>query len=137
MAMAKLVVIADDIEMVRTTLRHAIESLYPSAVAAGELAIVTCADGEDVLTTCLSANPDLIIMDVDMPRRDGISAFYALKGMSGALASSVVFLTGHAGSPHVDERVRQAVADGACGVLPKPTTAADLRSLLDSRVFAR
>ena len=71
-----------------------------------------------------------------MPGLDRIQTFYCIREISRVAAARVVFLTGFVGSEEVRARIDRAIADGACGCLPKPATSADIRSLLDARVFA-
>ncbi|HVN76024.1 MAG TPA: response regulator [Thermoanaerobaculaceae bacterium] len=133
--MPKLVVIADNVPEVRETLRQTIEQLYEDKTRAGDLRVDTYEDGNGVVSLCALTVPDLVILDVDMPGLDGIQTFYCIREVSRAAAARVVFLTGFVGSGEVRGRIDRAVADGACGCLPKPATAADIKSLLDSRVF--
>ncbi len=134
--MGKLVVIADNVAAVRETLRETIERLYEDKVANGELRVDTYDDGGGVASLCAMTLPDLVILDVAMPGLDGIETFYCIREASPAAAARVVFLTGLAGSGPVRARIDRAVADGACGYLPKPTTSAEIKDLIDARVFA-
>ena len=133
--MPKLVVIADNVSEVREALRQTIEQLYEDRISAGDLRIDTYEDGSGVVSLCALSVPDLVILDVDMPGRDGIQTFYCIREISRVAAARVVFLTGFVGSEEIRARIDRAVADGACGCLPKPAGAADIKSLLDARVF--
>lgn len=134
--MPKLVVVADNVQEVREALRQTIEQLYPEKVSRDDLRVDTYEDGSSVVTLCALTLPDLVILDVDMPRLDGIETFYCIKEISRVAATRVAFLTGYAGSEEVRARIDRAIADGACGCLPKPASAADIKSLLDARIFA-
>jgi len=62
------VLVADDSALMRRTLRHVIES-------DAELELVgTARDGEDVLQKARELKPDVISMDINMPKVDGITA---------------------------------------------------------------
>ena len=62
------VLVADDSALMRRTLRHVIES-------DPDLELVGAArDGEDVLVKARELRPDVISMDINMPKLDGISA---------------------------------------------------------------
>jgi len=132
----KLVVIADNVPEVRETLRQSIELLYQDKVSAGDLRVDTYEDGNGVVSLCALTAPDLVILDVNMPGLDGIQTFYCIREISRAAAARVVFLTGFVGSGEVRSRIDRAIADGACGCLPKPASSSDIKSLLDTRVFA-
>jgi CheY-like chemotaxis protein len=131
----KLVVIADNVREVREALRVTIEQLYEAEVSHGDLRVDTYEDGSGVVTHCALTLPDLVILDVDMPGLDGIETFYCIREISRVAATRVVFLTGYVGSDEVRARIDRAIADGACGCLPKPASSADIKSLIDARVF--
>ena len=134
--MSKLVVIADNVPEVREALRQSIEELYAEKVGASALRVDTYEDGNGVVSLCAMTVPDLVILDVDMPGLDGIQTFYCIREISRVAAARVVFLTGFVGSDEVRARIDRAIADGACGCLPKPASLADIKNLIDSRVFA-
>jgi CheY-like chemotaxis protein len=133
--MGKLVFIVDNVEPVRDVLRETIEALYPAEVKAGTLGVRTLAGGQEALQLAVSEQPDLILLDVDMPGIDGIETFYELRQRFPEAAGRVVFLTGLAGAQTINARLQQAIADGAWGFLPKPASVADLRQVLDARLF--
>jgi two-component system nitrate/nitrite response regulator NarL len=62
------VVICDDHAIVREALRSKIQQV-PGLEVVGE-----AADGEEAAQLALREKPDLLIIDVEMPKRDGISA---------------------------------------------------------------
>ena len=59
---------ADDSALMRRTLRHLLES-EPDFELVG-----TARDGEDVLQKARELKPDVISMDINMPKVDGITA---------------------------------------------------------------
>lgn len=92
-----------------------------TSVASGEAALEQLADG---------ARPDVILLDVMMPRLDGPGVLAALRRMEGLGETPVIFMTARAQSGEVD-RFR---ALGAIGVITKPfdpmTLADQVRDLL-------
>jgi CheY-like chemotaxis protein len=68
----KRVLIADDQPVGRELLRAALESVGYEVVEA--------ADGEDALAKAYATDPDLILLDIHMPLRDGISVVRELRG---------------------------------------------------------
>jgi DNA-binding NarL/FixJ family response regulator len=77
-------------------------------------------DGEEALTLVESTRPDVVLMDLRMPRRDGVSA-------TGAIVSSypdtkVLVLTTY----DTDTDILHAVEAGAAGYLLKDTPHAEL-----------
>ena len=134
--MSKLVVIADNVPEVREALRQSIEQLYAEKVGTSALRVDTYEEGNGVVSLCAMTVPDLVILDVEMPGLDGIQTFYCIREISPVAAARVVFLTGFVGSDEVRARIDRAIADGACGCLPKPASLADIKNLIDSRVFS-
>lgn len=63
----KRIVIIDDHPMIRGTIADVLRA-DPELDLVGE-----CGDGEDGLKMVLAENPDLVILDLDLPRLDGLS----------------------------------------------------------------
>ncbi len=73
-------------------------------------------NGQEALSMCCSLAPDLILMDVRMPKMDGLAATRALKAQSPETA--VLIVTTHE-SP---EYLLEAVKGGAAGYVLKEAT---------------
>ncbi len=101
-AAAARLLIADDHDLVREGLR---------AVLSGEedLQVVGEArDGQEALQMCRSLEPDLVLMDVRMPKSDGLEATRAIKEeMPGV---SVVMVTMHENPDYLLEAIRAGAA---------------------------
>ncbi|GAA3982424.1 response regulator transcription factor [Thermobifida alba] len=80
--------------------------------------VAEAADGQEAVETALRLRPDVVLMDVRMPRRDGISATRELA----AAGVDVLVLT----TFDLDEYVFGALRAGAAGFLLKDVEAADL-----------
>jgi CheY-like chemotaxis protein len=135
--MGKLVVIVDNIPAVREALREAFETMYEDQVSTGEVVVEALPDGPSLLARSAGQVPDLVFMDVDMPDVDGIEAFYRLKMLYPLAARGVYFLTGLAGAPTTNQRLDQAVVDGAGGFMSKPASAAALEAVAERILFGR
>ena len=98
------VAIADDQAMVRAGFRLIVESQADMHVA-GE-----AADGRDAIELVQRERPDVVLMDIRMPRIDGIEATRQLAGIA-----RVVILT----TFELDEYVFDALAAGASAFLLK------------------
>jgi len=72
--MAKCILIADDNDIVRTIIRFFLET--KGFEICGE-----AADGVDAIQKAEQLKPDLIVLDVAMPRMNGVEAASVLKGM--------------------------------------------------------
>ena len=76
------------------------------------------ADGGDVLDAAKSFNPDLIIMDIQLPRVSGLDLITALKNDRVLAKVPVLAVTAYAGKGD-EERIRGA---GAADYLSKPVS---------------
>lgn len=83
------------------------------------------ADGDRALERAAEAHPDLVILDVNLGRRDGPSVLAELRGDSRTTAIPVVFLTGNV-RPAETSLLR---ALGA-GVLSKPFDPSNLAATI-------
>jgi DNA-binding NarL/FixJ family response regulator len=72
------VLLVDDQELVRAGLRGLLRARFGFEIV-GE-----CADGDEVPAAVRSATPDVVLMDVRMPRVDGVAATRALAAQHGA-----------------------------------------------------
>ncbi len=91
----------DDNAAVRRIIRRAVDEI------AGE--VVECADGEEVLSLYEKHHPDLVLMDIKMPKVDGLAATTYLKNR---FPQAKVFMV----TDIDDEDVRSvALEAGACG----------------------
>ena len=107
------VLLADDEPLVRGGLRAILES-EPDLVVAGE-----AADGAEVVTQARRLRPDVVLMDVRMPRVDGITATRQLSQFDGGPAVIVVTTFEN------DDHVYDALQAGARGFLLKRASADD------------
>ncbi|HYM51815.1 MAG TPA: response regulator transcription factor [Candidatus Limnocylindrales bacterium] len=108
------VVIADDQPLIRTGLRTVLE-VEDDITVVGE-----AADGAQAVDLCTRERPDVVLMDVRMPRMDGLRAARRLRELSSP--TRVVMLT----TFDLDEYVYEALRAGASGFLLKDATAGQL-----------
>ncbi|MEU4679913.1 response regulator transcription factor [Micromonospora sp. NPDC023737] len=107
------VVLADDQPAVRAGLSLIL-------AAAPDIAVVGAAgDGDEAVRLCRELRPDVAVLDVRMPRRDGVAATREI--VSDELADVLVLTTFD-----LDEYVFGALRAGAAGFLLKDTDAAGL-----------
>ena len=103
------VVLADDQALVRAGFRMIVES-QPDMEVAGE-----AGDGLEAIELVRRERPDVVLMDIRMPRVDGIEATRKITGESRKPATRVVILT----TFELDEYVFDALAAGASAFLLK------------------
>ena len=109
------IVIADDHTMLREGLAQALDSIPDIQVLA------TAADGKELLEVLETTTPDVILVDIEMPRLSGIGA---LRRLEGAPPSIVVTMHSE------DEQRRKAAAAGASGFLSKSAPLPDLAAAI-------
>jgi DNA-binding NarL/FixJ family response regulator len=107
------VVLADDQALIRGGLRSILDS-EPDITVVGE-----AGNGREAVAACRRLLPDIVLMDVQMPELDGISAARQLLADPRCGGIRVVILT----TFDLDEYVRPALAAGVSGFLLKDTPA--------------
>ena len=114
------VMVVDDHEIVRIGLKQVLD-------LSGEFEVVgQAADGEEAVRVAAEVSPDLVLMDVIMPRKDGVEACREI--MAAAPEVRVVMLT----ASNAEDAVVESVAAGASGYLLKETDMEQLLSALRS-----
>jgi DNA-binding NarL/FixJ family response regulator len=104
---ASRVLIADDQELVRAGFRLLLERVPDIEVVA------EASDGDEALSLSRRHRPDVVLMDIRMPRMDGLAATREL--LASIPTAKVVILT----TFDVDEYVYDALRAGASGFLLK------------------
>jgi two-component system, cell cycle response regulator DivK len=109
----KTVLIVEDVELNRDLLVQLLEDRYRLAVAE---------DGQAALEKAMAVQPDLILMDLSLPRMDGWEATRRLKADARLARIPVIVLSAHAMRGD-EERAR---ASGCDDFLTKPIDEAAL-----------
>lgn len=113
------VLAAEDNEVNRTVVKYLLESLGH--------AVTFAANGADALALWRQRDFDLILMDIQMPELDGVTAARHIRAATGAKARiPIVALTAHA----MDSERAAYLAAGMEAVVTKPIKMADLRAAL-------
>jgi two-component system, cell cycle response regulator DivK len=102
--------------------------LYRDHLLAAGFRVVTATDGSEGFALALSALPDLIVMDLEMPRVDGWQAARLLRDDERTTHIPIVALSGH----HNAAAVMRAIEQGCTCFVPKPCLAAELDSIIRS-----
>lgn len=110
------ILVADDHPMLREGL-VAVLGTQPDFEVVGE-----AADGEEVARLAAELEPDVILLDLEMPGTDGVAALEALRE-SGSGTRAVVFT-----AYDTDERILGALRAGARGYLLKGASRAEIFS---------
>ena len=110
------VLLVDDQPLLRTGFRMILDGEADITVV-GE-----CSDGEAAVTDARALQPDVVVMDIRMPRLDGVQATRAITGAARGSTPRVLVLT----TFDLDEYIVEALRAGASGFLLKDAPADDL-----------
>jgi two-component system response regulator HydG len=117
------VLVADDDQGLRLSVKSALTNT-------NRFQVEEAFDGINAVEKIKSANFDIAILDVDMPRMNGLDTLKLLKEHNPGLI--VIIMTAFASIDHAV----QAVKDGAYNYLSKPVHSEDLIALLDRAIAA-
>ena len=107
------VLIVDDDSVSREILRTFL--LGENYNVAGE-----ASNGQDAVMKCVELKPDLVLLDINMPKMDGMRALEEIR--KAAPAAKVMMVSADA----TMDKVRDAMAKGAAGFVVKPLNAASV-----------
>ena len=113
----KKILVADDESNIRLLLRRLLEKDYT---------IVEATDGQEAIDINRSQKPDLVLMDIMMPRVDGYAACSVIKTDPATREIPVVMLTAIGFELNKDFAKKM----GASGYITKPFTLSDLLKII-------
>ncbi|MBF8969704.1 response regulator [Streptococcus sp. NLN76] len=116
--MKSKIVIVDDDPIVRLDIRHILESGDYQVVAEAK-------DGFEAIEVCQKFHPDLVLMDIQLPLLDGLTA--SKKILDDRLAYSVMLLSGFSD----DQYIQKAKKYGTSAYLIKPLDAKSLIPMIE------
>jgi two-component system alkaline phosphatase synthesis response regulator PhoP len=115
----KKVLIVDDEPGVRQLVNRILSKSY---------AVLEAQDGAEAVDVTRSQKPDIILMDMMMPKVDGLTACYIIKKDEATKKIPVVMIT--AIGYDLNKKLSQDIM-GADGYITKPFTPQDLQTALD------
>jgi two-component system alkaline phosphatase synthesis response regulator PhoP len=86
--MQRKILIADDEPHIRMLIQQALEDLEDDGVI-----IVTASDGEEALRLIESERPDLVFLDVMMPKKNGFDVCETTKQSASTQSTYIIMLT--------------------------------------------
>jgi len=103
--MGKRILVCDDEEGIRESLKLILEK---------EHEVIFAETGDEAIDKIRSSSPDLVILDIKMPKKDGLETLKEIKRISPAL--KVIIATGYKSV----ETAQEAIKLGASDYIVKP-----------------
>ena len=113
------ILVADDDSMMRYWLTSILNK-------GGYQVIGEASNGEDAITLCTELKPDLVLLDINMPKMDGMQALEEIRKSSPA--TMVLMVSVEASKENYEESTMK----GAAGFIVKPFDADRLLEKIDS-----
>jgi CheY-like chemotaxis protein len=117
------VLVVDDAAMMRRWMELKLGDAYDVSVAA---------DGDEAVTVALTVRPDLILLDVEMPRLDGFATCRALRSQPVTRRTPIILVT----SRTEPSDVETGFACGCTDFIAKPVDEMELAAKVESWVVA-
>ncbi len=118
--MTRTILIVDDDPLIRKLIATTLEDV-------SGFRLVEAGDGEEAVGTAVAERPEIVFLDIDMPRLNGLEACRQIRADPVTASATIVMLTA-ASDDHVEYSSRQAGADV---FLTKPFSPLDLLRLVD------
>ncbi len=113
----RLILIADDNDDTRT--------MFATVLTARGYRVAEAGDGEKAIEVIMRENPGLVLLDLELPRLNGLSVLRRLRNELKKIEVPVVVVTGY------EQHFETAVAAGCDDYLLKPIDFERLETLLD------
>ncbi len=112
--MEKTILIVDDDELICNLLRNLFKRY--------QLNVITAFDGIEAIEQTLQHDPDLILLDIKMPKKDGLTVLGELRSMPKYAEIPIIILS----AKDQLHEVRAGLDAGATGYLRKPMTSKEI-----------
>lgn len=116
----KKVLVVDDDPGIRDVLQSILET--------DGVEVLTASDGEEGLQKAVETNPDLILLDIGMPKVDGLTFCMAVQSMAITRRIPIIVITGQTNS----KKARTCVKAGADDFLVKPLQIDELLACVEA-----
>jgi CheY-like chemotaxis protein len=117
------VLVVDDAALIRYWMQQKLGDRYDVSLAA---------DGDEAITVALDVHPDLILLDVEMPRMDGFSTCRVLRNLPSTRATPIIMVTSRIDPSDVE----QGFSCGCTDFIGKPVDELELAAKVESWVGA-
>jgi len=118
------ILVVDDHEQVRCLLKEWLETVFP------DFGVVEAGSGEEAVVVAQAKLPKLVIMDIGLPKMDGIRAAQLIK--ESVPSAKVVILTMH----EEEQYKKDAFASGVNAYVPKRLMQSDLMPTLSRLILS-
>jgi len=95
-----------------------------------ELALFTASDGEEAVRVAAEERPDLVLMDVVMPRMNGVQACRAIRSLAGLEAIPIILVAARG----EDDDAIGGYASGCTAYITKPLNPAELIAVVEAHL---
>jgi CheY-like chemotaxis protein len=116
----RTILIVDDDPMIRKLIATTLDDVSGYRLA-------EAGDGLEAVERAVAARPEIVFLDIDMPRLNGLEACRRMRSDPATARATIVMLTGDSG----DRAERNAQAAGADLFLTKPFSPLHLLRLVD------
>lgn len=121
---ATKILIVDDSDVVRRILS--------AALTRDGYELHTAVDGEDGSNKVRDINPDIVLLDVEMPVLDGFSVLKEIRANYSAEQIAVIMVTSHSDG----KGIARAFEEGAFDYIPKPATESEIKARVRNAIRA-
>ena len=120
------ILVVDDVEANRKLLKKTL-------IALNDYTVVEAENGEEAILQFESENPDLILMDVNMPGMDGYQSASKIKSITGEGYTPIIFVT----ALSARESLANAISSGGDDFISKPFDVEVLESKINAHLRIR
>lgn len=122
--MAKILIIDDD---------ETVHLVYRAYLSKAGHSVESAHDGDEGLSMAALDRPDLVLVDINMPRLSGFEVLKKLKELPVSRDIPVLVIT----SLKQEHHVKRAASLGAAGFITKPTRMPELNAIVEKALEAR
>jgi len=116
--------IAEDEQIERKAIKFFINKLYQQEIKV----VIEVSNGKEAVAQALEEKVDIVLMDIKMPKLDGLKAAAQLKDKDPEM--EIIILTAHSEFDYARESIKIGVSD----YLVKPYVEADFKEVVDSAI---
>lgn len=113
-----ILLVDDDVDVLETTQYLLLRQNYN---------VITAKDGEEAILKYKTTKPDIVFMDIKMPKLNGYEAFFKIKKFD--THAKIVFISAYALD---NEQIQNAKKNNLVGIVDKPFDLKDLIKFIEN-----